>query len=33
MRDPVLRSLNVSTCVGIVLDEVLRQWREAPPRP
>jgi len=29
MRDPALRSLNVSTCVGIVLYEVLRQWREA----
>jgi tRNA (cytidine/uridine-2'-O-)-methyltransferase len=31
MRDPALRSLNVSTCVGIVLYEVLRQWRG--PRP
>jgi tRNA (cytidine/uridine-2'-O-)-methyltransferase len=29
MRDPALRSLNVSTCVGIFLFEVLRQWRGA----
>jgi tRNA (cytidine/uridine-2'-O-)-methyltransferase len=32
MRDPALRSLNVSTCVGIVLYEVLRQWRDPRPR-
>jgi tRNA (cytidine/uridine-2'-O-)-methyltransferase len=30
MHDPALRSLNVSTCVGIFLYEVLRQW---PPTP
>ena len=33
MHDPALRSLNVSTCVGIVVYEVLRQWRAAPHRP
>jgi tRNA(Leu) C34 or U34 (ribose-2'-O)-methylase TrmL len=27
MADPSLRSLNLSTSVGIVLYEVLRQWR------
>jgi tRNA (cytidine/uridine-2'-O-)-methyltransferase len=27
MADPALRSLNLSTSVGIVLYEVLRQWR------
>jgi tRNA (cytidine/uridine-2'-O-)-methyltransferase len=26
MRDPELRSLNLSTCVGIAAYEVLRQW-------
>jgi tRNA (cytidine/uridine-2'-O-)-methyltransferase len=26
MRDPGLRSLNLSTCVGILVFEVLRQW-------
>ena len=26
MRDSALRSLNLSTCVGIALYEVLRQW-------
>jgi tRNA (cytidine/uridine-2'-O-)-methyltransferase len=29
MRDPELRSLNLSTCVGIVLYEALRQHRSA----
>ncbi len=29
MRDPGLRSLNVSTCVGILVYEVLRQWRSS----
>jgi tRNA (cytidine/uridine-2'-O-)-methyltransferase len=29
MLDPGLRSLNVSTCVGILVFEVLRQWRAA----
>lgn len=29
MCDPALRSLNLSTCVGIALYEVMRQWREA----
>ena len=33
MRDPGLRSLNVSTCVGILLYEVLRQWRGPVGRP
>jgi tRNA (cytidine/uridine-2'-O-)-methyltransferase len=28
MQDRALRSLNLSTCVGIALYEVLRQWRE-----
>jgi tRNA (cytidine/uridine-2'-O-)-methyltransferase len=28
MQDPGLRSLNVSSCVGILLYEVLRQWRQ-----
>ena len=33
MLDPGLRSLNLSTSVGIVVFEVLRQWRAAlPPR-
>ncbi len=32
MLDPGLRSLNVSTCVGILVYEVLRQWR-APASP
>jgi tRNA (cytidine/uridine-2'-O-)-methyltransferase len=27
MHDPDLRSLNVSTCIGVLLYEVLRQWR------
>jgi len=27
MQDAALRSLNLSTCVGIALFEVLRQWR------
>ena len=27
MSDPQLRSINVSTCVGVALFEVLRQWR------
>ncbi len=27
MRDPGLRSLNLSTCLGIIVYEVLRQWR------
>jgi tRNA (cytidine/uridine-2'-O-)-methyltransferase len=27
MRDPALRSLNLSTSVGIASFEVLRQWR------
>jgi tRNA (cytidine/uridine-2'-O-)-methyltransferase len=31
MRDPGLRSLNLSTCVGILVFEVLRQWREREP--
>ena len=31
MRDPALRSLNVSTCVGVFLYEVLRQWPSTPP--
>jgi len=31
MHDPALRSLNVSTCVGIFLYEVLRQWPSTPP--
>jgi tRNA (cytidine/uridine-2'-O-)-methyltransferase len=30
MADPELRSLNLSTCVGIVLFEVLRQRRRVP---
>ena len=33
MHDPALRSLNVSTCVGIFLYEVLRQWPSTPPSP
>jgi tRNA (cytidine/uridine-2'-O-)-methyltransferase len=33
MHDPTLRSLNVSTCVGILLYEVLRQWPSTPPSP
>jgi tRNA (cytidine/uridine-2'-O-)-methyltransferase len=31
MRDPELRSLNLSTTVGIATYEVLRQWRAAAP--
>jgi tRNA (cytidine/uridine-2'-O-)-methyltransferase len=31
MHDPALRSLNVSTCVGILLYEVLRQWSSTSP--
>jgi len=31
MADPALRSLNLSTCVGVVLYEVLRQWRPGGP--
>jgi tRNA (cytidine/uridine-2'-O-)-methyltransferase len=31
MLDPELRSLNLSTTVGIVAYEVLRQWRAAAP--
>jgi tRNA (cytidine/uridine-2'-O-)-methyltransferase len=31
MHDTALRSLNVSTCVGIFLYEVLRQWPSTPP--
>lgn len=27
MQDPLLRSINVSTCAGIVMYEVLRQWQ------
>jgi tRNA(Leu) C34 or U34 (ribose-2'-O)-methylase TrmL len=33
MRDPGLRSLNLSTCVGVLLYEVLRQWRAPAPSP
>jgi tRNA (cytidine/uridine-2'-O-)-methyltransferase len=33
MHDPALRSLNVSTCVGVFLYEVLRQWPSTPPSP
>jgi len=33
MRDPGLRSVNVSTCVGILLYEVLRQWQSTAPSP
>lgn len=29
MRDPDLRSVNLSTCVGVLLYEVLRQWQSA----
>ena len=31
MQDPDLRSLNLSTCVGILVFEVLRQWRDEAP--
>jgi tRNA (cytidine/uridine-2'-O-)-methyltransferase len=31
MHDPALRSVNVSTCVGILLYEVLRQWQSTAP--
>ena len=31
MADPALRSVNLSTCVGIAVFEVLRQWRAAEP--
>ncbi|MGE5126587.1 MAG: TrmH family RNA methyltransferase [Betaproteobacteria bacterium] len=31
MHDPALRSVNVSTCVGILLYEVLRQWQAREP--
>ncbi len=31
MHDPGLRSINLSTCAGILVYEVLRQWR-SPPR-
>jgi tRNA (cytidine/uridine-2'-O-)-methyltransferase len=31
MRDPELRSLNLSTTVGLAAYEVLRQWREGTP--
>ncbi|HVU50210.1 MAG TPA: tRNA (cytidine(34)-2'-O)-methyltransferase [Polyangia bacterium] len=30
MQDPALRSLNLSTTVGIAAYEVLRQWRPSP---
>ncbi len=33
MHDPALRSVNVSTCVGILLSEVLRQWQSTAPSP
>lgn len=33
MHDPDLRSVNVSTCVGILLYEVLRQWQSTVPSP
>jgi tRNA(Leu) C34 or U34 (ribose-2'-O)-methylase TrmL len=33
MHDPALRSVNVSTCVGILLYEVLRQWQAKAPSP
>ena len=33
MRDPALRSVNLSTCVGVLLYEVLRQWQSARPSP
>jgi tRNA (cytidine/uridine-2'-O-)-methyltransferase len=32
MLDPELRSLNLSTCVGVALYEVLRQARASPDR-
>jgi len=31
MQDPALRSLNLSTCVGVLLFEVLRQWQSTAP--
>ncbi len=31
MHDPALRSVNLSTCVGVLLYEVLRQWRSTAP--
>jgi len=31
MQDPLLRSVNVSTCAGIVSYEVRRQWARRPP--
>lgn len=31
MQDPALRSLNLSTCVGVLLYEVLRQWQSTAP--
>ena len=31
MHDPALRSVNLSTCVGILLYEVLRQWQSTAP--
>jgi tRNA (cytidine/uridine-2'-O-)-methyltransferase len=31
MQDPALRSLNLSTCVGVLLFEVLRQWQATAP--
>ena len=33
MHDPALRSVNVSTCVGVLLYEVLRQWQAKAPSP
>jgi tRNA(Leu) C34 or U34 (ribose-2'-O)-methylase TrmL len=33
MQDEALRSLNLSTVVGVLLYEVLRQWQSAGSRP